>query len=312
MGLTDRAVALLLRAGFRGLRALGPARASNLGGWVARTIGPWLPVSDVARRNLAMALPNMAPAERARIVRGVWDNLGRTAAELPHVAGLRLTASGPGLECEGLNHLPDSGPALLVSGHLGNWEALPAAGATLWRPVALLYRAASSAPVDAVLSAERRRASGAPGFAKGAAGARAALAWLRQGGALGMLVDQKMNDGIEARFFGRPAMTAPAAAAFALRFGCPIVPARVVRLGPARLRILCEPPLSVPRTGDRLADIAAITQAINDRLEVWVRDHPEQWLWLHRRWPREVTAASSAAPPPAAWSPAPPHRHPGS
>jgi KDO2-lipid IV(A) lauroyltransferase len=100
-----------------------------------------------------------------------------------------------------------------------------------------------------------------------------------------MLVDQKMNDGIEARLFGLPAMTAPAAAAFALRFRCPVIPGHSERIGPARFRLVCDPPLNLPDTGDRTADLAALTQAINDRLEAWIRARPEQWLWLHRRWP---------------------------
>ena len=83
-------------------------------------------------------------------------------------------------------------------------------------------------------------------FSKGAHGARGAMAHLQAGGFLGMLVDQKMNDGIAAPLFGHPAMTAPAAAAFALRFRCPVVPAHVQRLGPARFRLVCEAPLTCP------------------------------------------------------------------
>jgi KDO2-lipid IV(A) lauroyltransferase len=143
--------------------------------------------------------------------------------------------------------------------------------------------------VDRIITDLRRVAVGGdvPQFAKGAAGARAALAFLRGGGRLGMLVDQKLNDGIAVPFFGRLAMTAPAAAAYALRFGCPVVPAYVERLGPARFRVICEAPLALPATGDRIADIAALTTEINGCLERWIRARPESWLWLHRRWPKE-------------------------
>ena len=101
-----------------------------------------------------------------------------------------------------------------------------------------------------------------------------------------MLMDQKMNDGIEARFFGRPAMTAPALAALALRLRCPVVPAHVERLGPARFRLVCDPPLPLPGTGNRAADVLVLTQMVNDRLEQWIRARPGEWLWLHRRWPK--------------------------
>ena len=122
-------------------------------------------------------------------------------------------------------------------------------------------------------------------FAKGKAGARQTLAHLARGGRLAMLMDQKMNDGIEARFFGRPAMTAPGLAALALRLRCPVIPSFVERLGPARFRVTCERPLALPDTGDRTADIASLTQMVNDTLERWIRAKPESWLWLHRRWP---------------------------
>jgi len=94
-----------------------------------------------------------------------------------------------------------------------------------------------------------------------------------------------MNDGIPIPFFGRPAMTAPALAEFALRFDCPVVPARVERLRGARFRITLYPPMDLPRTGDRRADVVAIMTKINAVIEEWVRERPDQWLWLHNRWP---------------------------
>jgi KDO2-lipid IV(A) lauroyltransferase len=123
---------------------------------------------------------------------------------------------------------------------------------------------------------------------KGAAGARGALAHLRAGGVIAMLMDQKMNDGIAASLFGRTAMTAPALAHLALRFRCPVIPTRAERLGPARFRIVVEKPLPLPDTGDRHADIAALTQTVNDTLERWIRDRPAEWLWLHRRFDKAL------------------------
>jgi KDO2-lipid IV(A) lauroyltransferase len=123
-------------------------------------------------------------------------------------------------------------------------------------------------------------------FPKGAQGARLALAHVIAGGSLGLLVDQKMNDGIAVPFFGRPAMTAPAAAQFALRFGLPLVPIRVQRLGPARVRLICEPALEVPLSGNRQADVLALATAMNATVERWVRAEPGAWLWLHKRWPK--------------------------
>jgi KDO2-lipid IV(A) lauroyltransferase len=120
---------------------------------------------------------------------------------------------------------------------------------------------------------------------KGPAGARLLLRSLKGGKHLGMVVDQKMNDGIAIPFFGRDAMTAPALAELALRFDCPVVPVRVERLEGARFRITIDPPLDLDVTGERRADITAAMVKVNALIESWVREHPEQWLWLHNRWP---------------------------
>ena len=297
MKLAHRLEAAVILGALRLLRLLGPAAASNLGGAVARMVGPLLPVSRVARANLRAAMPELDGAAQRRVVRGMWDNLGRTACELPHVGSLRPTERGPGFELGGEDGLrwlrAHEGAVILVSGHLANWEVLPAAAALHGLPMASFSRAASNPLVDQIIT-DLRRTAGAdmPMFAKGALGAKQAYAHLAGGGRLGILMDQKLNDGIKASLFGLPAMTAPAAAAMALRFNCPVLPAYAVRLGPARFRLVCEPPLPHPATGDRRADTAALTQQVNDRLEAWIRARPAEWLWLHRRWPKEVVSAS--------------------
>ena len=123
-------------------------------------------------------------------------------------------------------------------------------------------------------------------FPKGGAGARQAYAHMMRGGHLGLLVDQKLDNGISVPFFGRPAMTANALASFALKFKCPVFPVHSVRVGPARLQIIWEKPMVLPDTGDKEQDIATITAEMNLILERWIREKPGAWLWLHRRWPK--------------------------
>ncbi|MFT8670659.1 lysophospholipid acyltransferase family protein [Acetobacter orientalis] len=273
---------------------LGPVRASNFAGRFCRCIGPLLPVSKVADRNLQLALPELAAKARRTIIRGVWENLGRTVGELPHLAHLQEnTPHGPGFEVCGIEYLQEQamrgGPVLFCSGHIGNWEMLPPAVARYGVPFASFYRAAGNPLIDGMIRHLRDTAMAPtpmPLFAKGARGAREALAYVAKGGRLGMLVDQKMNDGVEASFFGLPAMTAPALAAMALKYRCPVIPGYVERLGPARLRIVVQPPLTLPNTGNKQQDLAALVQMVNDQLESWIRQKPESWLWLHKRWPK--------------------------
>lgn len=289
----EAALAKGLLAAFK---KMGPVRASDFAGCASRFIGPLLPVSRIADKNLQLAMPELNATQRKRIVRGVWENLGRTVGELPHLSTLKEnTHSGPGFEVVGAEYLEEQarngGSVLFMSGHIGNWEMLPPGVARHGTPFASFYRAAANPLIDQMIRSLRDAAmqpTPTPLFAKGARGAREALAYVSKGGRLGMLVDQKMNDGVEASFFGRPAMTAPALAAMALRYRCPVIPGYVERLGPARLRIIVEAPLQLPDTGDKKQDLTLLVQMINDRLEQWIRKKPESWLWLHRRWPKEL------------------------
>lgn len=277
--------AFLLYAFFR---LLPLDAASALGGWAARTIGPRLPLSKRAVHNLTRTFPDMPRAEVARIVRGMWDNLGRVAAEFPHIGEFQTHGDGGRVEVVGAEYVDtlreDGLPGIFFSGHIGNWEIISLAATQRGVPLDRVYRAANNRLVEWLYRHGRSAVEGAL-IQKGAAGVRPLLKSLKEGKHLGMLVDQKMNDGIPVPFLGRTAMTAPALADFALKFGCPVVPARVQRLKGARFRVIIQPPLHLPDTGDRHADIAAGMAMVNAVIEQWVLDTPEQWLWLHNRWP---------------------------
>ena len=109
---------------------------------------------------------------------------------------------------------------------------------------------------------------------------------LRDKGSVAILVDQNMQaqDGIFVEFFGRPACTTTVAAALAVKTGCAIIPVRAELLPSGRYHAVCEPALEWTPSSDRDADIARLTQKMTAVIEGWVRDRPEQWLWLHRRW----------------------------
>jgi KDO2-lipid IV(A) lauroyltransferase len=290
MKTSDRVLLAVLRAAVAVVRRAGPVAVSDLGGAIARGIGPLLPVSRVADGNLAATLPALDAVARRRMVRAVWDNLGRTIAEMAVLDRLEPTLTGPGYEVvwEKAAAAADfSRGGILFAGHLGNWELTMLAARLLPKKFAVLFRAPSNAAADVLVRELRARYGGAGllQFAKGAQGARQSLAHLKAGGILGVLADQKLNDGIAVPFFGRPAMTSPAIASLALRFGLPVLPTRVERLGAARFRLTVEAPLPPVNTGDRHEDIAVMTRAVNETLERWIRARPGQWLWLHRRWP---------------------------
>jgi KDO2-lipid IV(A) lauroyltransferase len=217
----------------------------------------------------------------------MWDNLGRVAAEYPHLRAIRVFEPGGRIETSGFEHVDRARATgrrmIFFSGHLANWEIAALAAGQYGIDIAQVYRAANNPLVDRLVA--RLRGELGELIPKGALGSRRAVAALRRGGHLSMLVDQKLNDGIAVPFFGRPAMTAPALALLALHYDCDVLPARVERLGGARFRLTIHPPLPLPKSGDRAADAAALMTAVNRTLEGWIRERPEQWFWLHRRWP---------------------------
>ncbi len=280
--------ALLALIGLGILKMLPVDRASAFGAVLARRIGPRLKAHQVARRNLTRAMPDLLPDRVNAILDGMWDNLGRVVGEYPHLAAFGPDAPDPRVKLIGLDVLAPleaSGkPVIFVSAHIGNWEVVSFGAAGRGMPLARIYRAPNNPWTDRMILRLRRPVGGID-LPKGAEGAKGLIRALRSGQSLAMLIDQKMNDGIPVPFFGLDAMTAPAVAQLALRHGCPIVPARIVRTNGAHFELLVEPPLRMPDTGDPRADIQTIMTKLNARLEAWIREHPEQWLWVHRRWP---------------------------
>jgi KDO2-lipid IV(A) lauroyltransferase len=271
-------------------RVLPLDAASALGGGLARLVGPRFGISRRAQRNLRRALPQLDDAAAQQIIRGMWDNLGRVIAEYPHLPKIRVFDDADDrVEVVGREHfdaLLEAGqPIIFISAHYGNWEIAGIAAAQRGLSLVQVYRAANNPYFDRLIADLRGSGSGAELLPKGVSGARGAITALRSGRHLGMLVDQKMNDGIAVPFFGRAAMTAPAAAQLALRFDAALLPARIERLRGAHFRMTLSPPIAIDRDADRHDETLAGMTRVNREIEDWIRERPEMWMWLHRRWP---------------------------
>ena len=262
--------------------------ASALGGWVGRKIGPLFRVTQNARRELKTVFPLLNALEIEDILNGMWDNLGRVAGEHPHLSKFNPYLENSRVEVVGgeiLDQRRDPGkPWLAFSGHLANWELVPLTSTKRGLPLHLVYRRANNPFFDRLVQKGRARTEGQY-FPKGSGGAKDILRALHKGQHIAMLVDQKMNDGIEVPFMGRNAMTAPALAQLALRFNCPVMPVQVERLKGANFRVTIHPPLIIQNTGDKQSDILNLMTEVNNHLENWIKQRPEQWLWVHNRWP---------------------------
>ncbi len=267
---------------FIAFRTMPLDTASWFGGCIGRAIGPFMSAHKTAEKNIQAVFPDMSATERHEILRNMWDNLGRVAAELPHLPGEKLLERTKHSGAE--NMQPPEKAMLFFSGHLGNWELLPTLAGRHGKQVTLVYRKANNPYVDEMIVA-LRASHGTNMFPKGPRGAVKMAHAIKGGDSIALLIDQKMNDGIAVPFFGREAMTAPAVAHLALRYDLPIIPTRVVRTGGAHFEVRVSPPLVYEKTGSLETDTLAIMTAINRMLESWIREYPEQWFWVHKRWP---------------------------
>ena len=295
-----RLEAVGFQALFAFLRLLGVERASALGGWLLRTLGPLTGTQKTVMRNLRIAFPEMPPDRREALAREQWDRTGRTFAELAVMD--QLTPAGGRVEVGGmerLHALRDSGrPAVLISGHLANFEVMAAVIMASGVPCQVTYRAANNPYVDAQIRKSRER-YGIRLFAPKGDGTRDLMAGMKRGDSIALLVDQKYNQGPEVEFFGQPVNASPGAARLALKFGTVMQPLSVVRLPGARFRVTAHEPITVRETEDKAAAVLAGIQAANRFVEDRVREVPEDWFWVHKRWPDRVYAALEAAAPSA-------------
>ena len=283
---------------FRFFQSMPLERASNTGGALLRAIGPRFPVHQVARTNIKLIFPDIDEARIEEILEGSWDNLGRTFAEFPHLHELRIYEPGSRVEvinAEGFDRAMAEGKgAVFVGGHFANWEVLAASVAQRVR-ARMTYRPLNNFYVDRRIL-EQRVAYGRPDQnAKGVEGGMGLIRALKDGWAVAIMNDQKYNEGVAAPFFGRLVMTADGPTRLARRFRCPLVPVQIERLPGVRFRITVEDPIPYDETPDEDEAVARTVARINARVEAWLKAQPDQWFWVHRRWPKEIYRATDAA-----------------
>ena len=273
-------------------RWIGAKRSERLVLALFRVVGPLIKENRTAIGNIAAAFPEKSAAERQRILSGCWENLASVVVEFAFLEELaggfdpnhadqgRITVTG----IEHFLALRDDGkPAVIFAAHLANWEILGVVAAKFGLKTVLPFRAPVNVHFAGDLLRQREALMGqlVPNT-RGASFAIAAA--LQQGAHLGMLIDQRLGGGLALPFFGRPAWTNPIAARIARQFDCPVHGARAMRLPGGRLHLELTSAVDLPRDPEGLIDVAAATARLNDIVERWVREHPDQYFWLHDRW----------------------------
>jgi KDO2-lipid IV(A) lauroyltransferase len=281
----------LIRAVTRGVERLGRGRAER---WVlamVRTLAPLLPETRLARRNVALCFPDKSPAEVRAIVRKAWENFAKLIVEFVFLEEISrfdvarreqnyFTIEGG----EYFDALRDDGKTAVIFGaHLANWEMVAVAGRLFGLELVLPFRAPVHSTINADILDKRTRLMGQ--LVRNARGAAFEIAdAMERGRHFGMMIDQRLAGGIRVPFFGRPARTNPLPANLARQFDCPVHGAHAIRMPDGRLHLVMTPPIEMPRDAEGLVDVEAATALMTRIVEGWVREHPEQWFWLHDRW----------------------------
>jgi KDO2-lipid IV(A) lauroyltransferase len=292
--LGEAAVGALTIGMLRTTRYFDPIKTANLFGRITRLIGPMLREQRIGRANLTAAFPEKSPEEIEAVLAGVWDNLGRLGAEFAHLdhiwdydADCPKKSSriefGPRSK-QLFEQLKDDGkPALIFASHLGNWE-LPALGAVAHGlDTAILFRRPNIQSADRAIEQIRAVKMGTLIPAGRDAPLRLAEA-LQKGQHVAMLVDQYLTGGVEVTFFGRKTRANPTLARLRRQIECPIHGVRIIRLPGHRFRAEVSEEVQPVRDASGQIDIQGTMQAVTSVVEGWIREYPDQWLWLHRRW----------------------------
>ena len=267
------------------VRVLPLDTASGIMGYLWRTIAPHTSRQKRALDHIGAAFPHMGLRERRNLSLRMWDNLGRTAAE--SLCLDRIIADPTRLDNQAaktVDLMRDDGKGgILVSLHMGNWEITILPTLLAGMPIMSAYQRIKNPLVDAYMRRNRSQLYPAGLYAKGARTGRLLYDFVAKGGHVGLLVDHRDVRGVPIRFFGRDAMTSLFPAALALRLGVPLAVGRTVRTQGARFRIEAEV-VDFQPTGDSEKDAIALTQAYYSIFEDWIREKPEQWMWIHERW----------------------------
>jgi KDO2-lipid IV(A) lauroyltransferase len=272
-------------------KKLPPQKSINAAEKIARFLSPILPRTKLARSNITKAFPEKSAAEVKEMARGAWGNVGRTIAEyvfLDYLIDINVEDLSKGrIEIAGLEHFlklcESDRPVIVFTGHTGNWEILPVAAAAYDLHITALFRPPNNKFLaKRVLKARHTEGGQLVPSRAGAAWALATV--LENKGAVGLLADQAFTKGPRITFMGREVSSNPLAAKLASQFDCDIHPARCIRLPGGRFRIELGGPIDIVRKENGKIDMAGTNQVIADIIEGWVREYPEQWLWLHDRW----------------------------
>ncbi len=286
------ATGVIATAGYALLRVLPVKMASDFMALFAVRFARFLVREKVIRRNLRAAFPDLDEPALDALMKKIVANFGRLLAEVVHIPTYVAGKQGTIVNASGsLEHtFQQSGQAIYVSAHLGNWELVPIVLGRRSRML-VIYSLIGNRVIDNLLLSQRRKTGSI--YVEKSKALRASIKAMKRGDSVGLLVDQRVERGIEVTFFGRPTIVTDLPARLALKFNCPIIPAEAVRAGPRRCQVMVHEPIWPGENRGEQA-VRDLTQQMASVVEDCIRKRPDEWCCDKRRWKKSDRTQSTA------------------
>jgi len=282
------------------VRPMTPEQASSTGRMLIRRLGPRSHKHRQLKRNLELAFPDLEKSQREFLAINIWGNFGAVMAEYPHLSTLTAGASSPFINVildEDTRAIVEAKrPAIYVTAHIGNWELVASTIVKSGIPLSVIYGPQSNPVLERMIQ-KKRRSLGCRLIAK-QNGIRQMIREIRSGRSVGLLPDQRVDSGEPVPFFGRDAPTTTSPAWLALKLNCPLIPVQIERTGDTRFRAVFHRPLLNGDKTDVHTDPFQVTINLNRLFENWIRNRPDQWLCMKRRWLTDTCNISHGNNPP--------------
>lgn len=266
-------------------KLIGFEQAKSLFTKLIKLISKCSPYSKIIQTNLNIAFPRKTASQKQEIEAKVWDNFARFLVEFIFMN--ELASKDDLFEIKGLENIEklkaNNHPYLVATAHLANWDLIPSISKIFGDKVAIIYRKMNNPYMDEYVKNSRRK-NELLFIEKGHSGVRSLVKAIKEHYTIAMLIDQKMDEGLNVPFFTKNAKTSVALAQFAIKYSLPIIPLRMERIGNStKFKLTIEPPLNIDNSMDEIA----IMTIVNQKIESWVADKPEDWFWMHKRWNKE-------------------------
>ena len=265
-------------------KIIGYKNASNLGNFIGRIFGPYFRSNLRIKNNLKDSNIGNSDDDRKIIIKKMWSNYGRIFAEYMYIKSFRNNNLQKYIKITGQNILEEikrnNEPVIFFSGHFNNFELMAMHLEKSEIDLAAIYRPLNNKFLNPFMEKIRKNYICKKQIKKGISGTKEILKYFKGGTSIALMIDQRVSEGINSRFFGRQALTTTIPAQFVIKFNCKVVPIYIERLEKFKFSLEILKPLKFSKN----EKIETITVKLNEILEEMIKRNPEQWIWTHNRW----------------------------